>query len=128
MLDYFAGHKFISLLVIIAIIGGAWYGLNASFSPSSSSSLATSTPAGGPGGDVVSTLLALRSVNLNGSILSDPLFANLKDFTTQIVTEPFGRANPFTPVDQATLRSALAATGTPGTTNLMLFAPSTKQR
>lgn len=58
--------------------------------------------------DIVDTLLQLRAVSLSGTIFSDPTFANLQDFGTQIIPEPVGRPNPFAPFS---LNSA-SATGT----------------
>ena len=57
--------------------------------------------------DIVSVLLQLRAVSLSGTIFTDPAFISLKDFGSQIVPEPVGRANPFAPL------SSTGATSTP---------------
>ena len=58
--------------------------------------------------DVVTILLQLRAVSLSGTIFSDAAFTSLKDFGSQIVPEPVGRANPFAPLTAvaSTSRSA----------------------
>lgn len=63
---------------------------------------------------IVETLLQLRSVSLSGTIFSDPAFIYLRDFGTQIVSEPVGRPNPFAPLS---LRPAPATTTTATTTS-----------
>jgi len=63
---------------------------------------------------LVDTLLTLRAVSLSGTIFSEPAFAALQDFGTQIVAEPVGRENPFAPI-------SFRATSTPRTSQL--FGP-----
>ena len=125
MFDLISQHKFLTVIGTILVIAGAWYGLNAGFGTSSTSSLATSTPSGcTPGDELVATLLTLRTVNLNGTILSDSTFSNLRDFTTQIIPESFGRPNPFVPIGQSALQAAVSAVSdATSTRNTMLFAP-----
>lgn len=67
--------------------------------------------------DLVDTLLQLRAVSLSGTIFSDPGFARLRDFGTQIIPEPVGRPNPFSPY-------TTSATSTGGT-SAQLFSPQT---
>ena len=56
--------------------------------------------------DLVTTLLQLRAVTLEGAIFQDPAFKSLRDFGTQIVPEPIGRANPFAPLPVVPVTSA----------------------
>ncbi len=69
--------------------------------------------------DLVAALKRLHAVTLSGSIFSDPLFASLHDFSTQIVPEAIGRDNPFAPLTVVS----------PATTTLSpkLFSPSRKK-
>ena len=60
--------------------------------------------------DLVTTLLQLRAVTLDGAIFEDPAFRGLRDFGIQIVPEPVGRPNPFAPLP------ASAAAGVAGPT------------
>jgi len=72
---------------------------------------------------VIDTLLQLQSVSLSGTIFSDPSFAVLQDFGTQIVPESVGRPNPFAPFS---LRPTVVATTTAtssATTNTPRPAP-----
>lgn len=91
-------HKVALIIIALAIAGAVWYGL----SPTSETPTLTSTPASTSGMPVdqgiVATLLTLRAVKLDGTIFSDPTFMRLKDFSTDIVSEPVGRTNPFAPL------------------------------
>lgn len=80
--------------ILIAI--GVWWTL--SESPSDEGLLVTENPGGGlVDKELIGTLLQLRAVSLGGTIFSDPSFMRLRDYGTQIISEPAGRANPFTP-------------------------------
>ena len=50
------------------------------------------------GGELLSTLLKLKSLQLNDSIFTDPAFERLEDFGTPLSPEPVGRRNPFAPL------------------------------
>lgn len=92
----------------IVVAGVIWYGMISDSSPA----LLTTTDVSGASGaterELIDTLLALRTVTLDGSILSDSAFLSLRDFGTQIIPEPAGRSNPFAPLKekQATLPSS----------------------
>ena len=108
-MSFFSQHKLIAILVVLFVVGGAWYLFSGSSAPAPT--LTTTTVAGATGsdsqdGDLVSTLLALRAVKLDGTILSDPAFVSLKDFSTQIVSEPVGRDDPFAPLSVAPSNTA----------------------
>lgn len=115
-MSYFSQHKLIVVLVVIVVFGTGWYALSGG---TPSPSLTTTSVAGSSPADrnLVSTLLALRSVKLDATIFSDPAFVNLRDFSTQIVPEPVGRANPFAPL---TTSVSVSATGTK---SAQIFAP-----
>lgn len=83
----------------IVVAGAIWYGMSQG-SGSSSGSLIANQPVATSADEreLVETLLALRSVTLDGSIFTQPAFMSLKDFGTQIVPEPAGRPNPFAPL------------------------------
>jgi len=104
MINFVLSHKIIIFVVALLVAAGIWIGLSSS---SSSSSLLSTESVGdnGPDQDLVATLLALRSVKLDGSLFSDPGFENLKDFSTAIVPEPIGRPNPFAPLGGSVLIS-----------------------
>lgn len=91
-------HKFIVIGIALALAGAAWYGLSAS--PATPDLAPTPTASGSSPAEagIVSTLLTLRAVKLDGTIFGDPEFTRLKDFSTEIVPEPVGRTNPFAPL------------------------------
>ncbi len=100
-------RKWILIVIALLIAGGTWYGLSSS--PSSSSDL-VSTPVASLANPaeqgLIATLLTLRAVKLDGTILTDPIFMSLRDFSTEIVEEPVGRENPFAPLSLPSSASA----------------------
>ncbi|HTR18699.1 MAG TPA: hypothetical protein VMH91_01815 [Candidatus Paceibacterota bacterium] len=118
MMDFISSHKLMSLVVLALLVGAAWW----EFTASSSSPILSTTGAAGNNqqeNQIVSTLLQLQAVTLSGTILTDPGFMSLQDYTTQIISEPLGRPNPFAPVSPGT-------SGVPSTqpVNPNLFAPA----
>jgi len=108
-MDWILKHKLMAILIAIAISAGAWYFLSGSSpSPVLSDTNTNAVPAGAQ--DLVSSLLALRSVSLNESIFSDPSFQALQDFTTPVQAEPIGRDDPFSSLTVPT-QPAAGATG-----------------
>ena len=91
-------HKLLLAFSGLIVAGLLWYGLS---SPSVVPNLSTTPDIEGsakadPG--IVATLLTLRAVKLDGAIFSGTEFGRLKDFSTEIVSEPVGRTNPFAPL------------------------------
>lgn len=115
-MSFITQHKLIIIVAVVVVALGVWYGLSGS--SGSTPALITQSPAGG-GADqeLVSTLLALRAVKLDGTIFTDPAFVNLRDFSTQIIPESVGRPNPFAPLSSPTPASASS------THALQLFTP-----
>lgn len=112
-------HKLILVVIAVIIAGGIWYGLSQP-SPSSSTSLVTTQAVAGTdpaSANLVSTLLSLRTVTLDGTIFSELTFVSLKDFTTAIVPEPVGRNDPFAPL------SASASASASSTRSAQIFTP-----
>lgn len=97
MINFLLSHKIMLVALAVLVAIGVWFGLT-SATPSDSLLSTETVSEGGPEQELVSTLLALRSVKLDGAIFTDPAFMSLKDFSTQIVPEPVGRPNPFAPV------------------------------
>ena len=113
-------NKLIFAVIVLLVAFGVWYGLSQSAEPAPL--LTTTSDTGSPTVDsadqqLVTTLLALRAVTLNGSIFSDPAFMSLQDYSTTIIAEPIGRENPFAP-----LRSTATST-TENPHAAQLFAP-----
>ena len=110
-MQFLSHHKLVIILGVVVVAAVAWWAISGGSAPSSS--LVTNESAAGVGGNVadqnlITTLLALRTVKLDGAIFSEQTFKALKDFSTQIVPEPVGRANPFAP-----LSSGVTSTSTP---------------
>lgn len=110
-MGFLSQHKLVIILAVV-VAGFAWWGLSGTGTSSPASLLTTK----GVGANLnhtdqslVATLLQLRAVKLDGTIFSEPAFAALKDFSTQIISEPVGRPNPFEPL---TLSGASTASST----------------
>lgn len=96
MLNSILQHKLIAGIGTIVVLGGLWYGLTGSAAPSPILQTENATNNGDQ--ELVTTLLTLRAVTLNGTIFSDPVFQSLQDFGVEITPEPVGRLNPFAPL------------------------------
>lgn len=120
-MKFLSEHKLIVILGAVVLAAGVWFGLSSSSTPTS---LVTTTTAdaGVSASDqtLVSTLLELRSVSLDGTIFSEPAFLSLQDFSTQIVNEPVGRTDPFAPYAPEGAQSATS------THAAAIFAPAHK--
>jgi hypothetical protein len=105
-MDWILKHKFIAIGAALVLAGLAWYMLGGTTAPSDSV-LTTQNTAQVPADaqELVSSLLTLRAVTLNANIFTNPSFQALKDFSTPIITESVGRANPFAPLGQSALLS-----------------------
>ncbi len=109
-----SSKTFIVIIVALGVAGLAWYGLTSGGTDSTSLLDTQTVGDGAVDKELVSTLLALRSIKLDGNILSQPAFKGLKDFSTEIVAEPIGRPNPFAPlVGAVTSVAATSSTKTP---------------
>lgn len=98
MIQTLARHKLALIGISLLVAVGVWYGLSAS-APAAPDLVTTEVAPDSPVEEgLVATLLALRTVKLEGTILTDPVFVSLQDFSTEIVPEPIGRENPFAPL------------------------------
>ena len=104
-------RKWILIGIALLIAGGTWYGLSASSPSSDLVSTPIATVANPAEQGLIAILLTLRAVKLDGTILTDPVFVSLKDFSTEIVKEPIGRENPFAPLSSQSRPSASSTQG-----------------
>lgn len=124
MINYIFQHKLIAGIVLIVIIAAAWYEFTQSaatpiLSSTNSADLSTGNPqVDAANQNLVSTLLTLQAVQLDGTIFSDQAFLSLQDFTTQVISEPIGRTDPFAPLSRGTVVATSTGKITPN-----LFAP-----
>ncbi len=102
-MNFFAKYKNITVTVVIAIL--LYLGYSYFFGGvSAPSNIVTETanPAQSEvGGDLLQTLLTLRSLTLNEGIFTDKVFVSLRDFSQPITPLPVGRKNPFAPFTAA---------------------------
>jgi hypothetical protein len=98
----------ISILVIVALLFGAYMYISKNKGEEGATSPVTQGDTGRQanpvasevGKDLLNTLLQLRSLTLDEKIFANPLFAQLVDFTIQIEPQPIGRPNPFAPTSR----------------------------
>lgn len=50
------------------------------------------------GQDILSLVARLKTISIDQSFFSSPLFVNLQDFSVALFPESQGRANPFAPI------------------------------
>jgi hypothetical protein len=111
MMNIFTQHKGIIVIIALLAAGALWYGMSQSGSESSSAIVASGSGVATDAGDstvanaldpetqkILDLLLALRSIQFDDTIFSNPAFVSLRDFTTKIVPEPAGRPDPFAPL------------------------------
>jgi hypothetical protein len=103
-MDFLTRHKIIILLIGIGVAGVAWFGMTSS---GPTPLLTTESLGSGPDQELVETLLALRSVKLDGTIFSEPAFTQLQDYSQPIIQEPVGRENPFAPLPGSAAAAAV---------------------
>ena len=106
MIETLTRHKLILIVTAVVVAGVAWYGLSGTSAKTPDLVTTTTGSKNAAGQVLVSTLLALRAVKLDGTIFSDPSFMSLKDLSIEIVPEPVGRENPFAPLSRQSAPSA----------------------
>jgi len=98
MINAIKNNKVVVVLVAIGIAALAWYMLSGSAAPERILSQTAIDPSReGVEAQLITFLLEVRNIRLNAQIFSNPAFVELKDFSTEIVPEPVGRDNPFSP-------------------------------
>ena len=92
-----------NIIIFVAILAGLYFAYTFFFKDNSAP-VSTISPAGA-GGDVGSSilpvLLQLKTIKLDQSVFSDPVFKSLQNFGRELPREDTGRPNPFAPVDQS---------------------------
>ena len=107
MIDIIRKNKIILVIIALLLAGFVWYGMNGS-SPESATLLEADSVDGTVGSEIAAqervmldTLLQLKAIQLSGNIFGNPAFQALRDFRTEIVSEPIGRKNPFAPLGES---------------------------
>ncbi|MBP7770717.1 MAG: hypothetical protein KA066_02285 [Candidatus Pacebacteria bacterium] len=101
-------------MVLVAVLAAAVAALFYFYSSGGDAPLLTSSEdAESPvSQELLATLGNLRTIRLDNSVFSDPLFMSLSDFGVTIPPAAAGRRNPFAPVGQNGPAAAPAATTT----------------
>lgn len=107
MIENIKKHKIIAAIAIIALMAIGWFFISGGSSKEAAPLLETSGLSASVSGNATvgrvdrelqDTLDKVRAIQLNNQVLSDPIFLSLNDIGQQIVPEPFGRPNPFAPI------------------------------
>lgn len=99
-------HFFISTLIFIAILGGAFatttFLLNNRASAQNSLTEEVVSSQSQIAQKITAQLDRLEQLKnkLSGDLFSDPIFNSLVDYSQPLPDEPKGRANPFAPIGQ----------------------------
>ena len=99
MIDIIKQNKIILIVLVIIIIGFAWFGLADRQPTTSVLSSESRGDASVAEQEILRLLLDMRSIKLDSSIFENPAFGSLRDFSREIVPEPVGRTNPFASVE-----------------------------
>lgn len=93
--------RYKNVLLLIVVIGALFIAYTVLFVDGEKDNLLGT---GGPLGptavverELLGLLLEIKTVELSGSIFSDPVFQSLQDFSQELIPLPIGRNNPFAP-------------------------------
>ncbi len=95
-----------NILLALILLAASFYLYSYFFVGSGDTSdvLTVTTPDGGDtvlAADLLLVLADLRTLTLDDSIFTDPVFQSLKNFRVELSPEPIGRDNPFAPITGA---------------------------
>lgn len=126
--------KVLMLIAGFAIVAGALLIFGGSASPAAPSSPAAPYLSVAPspeanadaalGGDLLAALALLRTIQLDTSVFTDPIFKNLSDWGKKIAPQPAGRRNPFAPLGGGTPQKQVAAPEKPTVSKVMTATSS----
>lgn len=96
------GFVLVAVLLLVFAAGGSEPGVSEG-PVSPYLSVAPAPPAGGPssaalGEDLLTALALLKTISLDTSVFTDPVFLSLSDWGKAIPPQPAGRRNPFAPL------------------------------
>lgn len=114
-MNFLSRNKFAFAAIVIVIAGFVWYASSGVPAEPILTTQGIDDTSGAVDQDLISILLTLRAVSLSGTILSDPSFRGLNDFSKQIIQEDTGRPDPFAPLSPSALSPVQStATGNSG--------------
>ena len=97
--------KYKNILVIVTIVVVAFVAYSMFFAGRDITTNILTSSTVGPGiqssvnSELLLLLINLKSIRLNDSLFGDPAFKELRDYGQDLVPEPLGRENPFSPID-----------------------------
>jgi hypothetical protein len=110
MIENIKKHKVLTAVAVVVLMAIGWFFVSGGSSKEAAPLLETSGLSASASGNATvgrvdrelqDTLDKVRAIQLNNQVLSDPIFLSLNDIGQQIVPEPFGRPNPFAPIQSA---------------------------
>jgi len=93
--------KYKKIIIGIVVIGVAFFIYSTYFKPEGGPLVMVDSQAKrqfAAGKEILTLLIDLKSIELDGSIFEDGSFKSLEDFSLPIDPEPKGRTNPFAPI------------------------------
>lgn len=115
MMTLIKNNLLIIVLVAVAIMFFAWFGMSDTVSNSNLLVAERSEDISAADQEILKLLLDMRSIQLDSGIFENPAFSSLRDFGKNIVPEPVGRENPFIPlVPEGALNDESAELFAPG--------------
>jgi hypothetical protein len=88
-------------IIVVVVLGATLYGMSSQSAPSTGGTadgMLAAKPGDSDGGgdpDVLKMLLDMRSIKLDDRLFKSPAFQVLQDTGKDVLSEPKGRANPF---------------------------------
>lgn len=103
-----------NILILTVVLAVSFYAYSYFFGGAEESvgalSVTEPTGVGGAvGADLLVILSDLRTMKLDESVFSDPVFRSLKNFRVELSSESIGRDNPFAPIGAASQGSSVSA-------------------
>ncbi len=99
MIEALKKYKTVLIVVVVVVVAFTLYSIFFTGGNGSGSVLTSQgATVRGEDNELLLLLVNLRSITLDNALFADPAFKNLVDFGQQLVPEPVGRKNPFSPV------------------------------
>ncbi len=106
MLSFLKENKILAIGVLILLAGVVYFAMTSSGGSPTTLTSTTDSSTSPVSQNLLVTLSSLRTITLNDTIFTNPVFVSLTDFGVTIPQQPIGRRNPFA---SATLGAAAPA-------------------
>ncbi len=104
MKNFLQNNKNIIITIIIFVIG---FYVFKYFKNTTSPTESLDTSVVSAGKDVVDLSNSIKTATLNNSLFSIPAYKALQDFSTEIMSQPMGRTNPFSPIGSESVQQVV---------------------